>query len=142
MHHPDAFVAEGLQMILPIVSQLIQPSACQEDQKLALYFACDILDHLGEKGVPHWPVFLEAMLNCITHKEGELRQPACYGTALAARHAAFAPYAEPIAARLGEMISQTRSQKKTKKGKQAQCAADNALSALSQILQSHEQAVA
>merc|ERR1719482_2221488 len=40
------------------------------------------------------------------------------------------------------MISQTRSQKKTKKGKQAQSSADAALLALSQILQSHPQAVA
>merc|ERR1719217_1571574 len=100
------------------------------------------MEHLGEKAVAHWPAFLEALLNCITHKAGEIRQPACFGTAHAARHAAFAPYAEPIAGRLGEMISQTRSQKKSKKGKQAQSAADNALSALSQILQSHPQAVA
>merc|ERR1719160_856706 len=109
-HHPDIFIAEGLQAYLALVEKLMQSSmqitndAQVEDRKLALFVICDFLEHLGEKSVPFWPKFIEPLLGCIVHEKHELRQPACYGASLAAKQPAFAQYAPEVAAKLREII--------------------------------------
>eukprot|EP00746_Dinoflagellata_sp_MGD_P162698 gnl/MRDRNA2_/MRDRNA2_90374_c0_seq1.p1 gnl/MRDRNA2_/MRDRNA2_90374_c0~~gnl/MRDRNA2_/MRDRNA2_90374_c0_seq1.p1 ORF type:complete len:1144 (-),score=262.67 gnl/MRDRNA2_/MRDRNA2_90374_c0_seq1:112-3543(-) len=144
-HHPDIFIAEGLQAYLILVDQLMQRSmqittdSQLEDRKLALFVICDLLEHLGEKVVPHWPKFIEHLLSCIVHEKQELRQPACYGTSLAAKQAAFGKYATEVATKLSEIIIAARQGKqKKKKDKPVQACADNAVTALAEILMNHQ----
>jgi hypothetical protein len=144
-HHPDIFIAEGLQAYLTLVDQLIQRSmqitteSQLEDRKLAVFVICDFLEHLGEKAVPHWPKFIEHLLGCIVHEKQELRQPACYGASLAAKQAEFAPYATEVAKKLSEIIIAARQGKKKKKSdRPVQACADNAVSALAEILLNHQ----
>jgi hypothetical protein len=148
-HHPDLFIAEGFQAYIQLVEQLISQSKQTstdsqiEDRKLALYVICDFLEHLGDKAVPHWPRFIEHMLGCLVHENQNIKQPACYGTALAAKQAAFAQYAPQVAEQLGKIIIDARQGKKKKKSdRPVQSCADNAVTALGEILLSHSNAVA
>lgn len=142
-NHQDIFIAEGLQPYVQLVQKLIQPTAQLEDRKLAIFVVCDMLEHLGEKVVPQWPCFLEHMLNCIAHEKTELRQPACYGASIAAKQQAFAPFASVVAMQLGQVITAARGgKKKQKSDRPVQAAADNAVTALGNILQTHPQSVA
>jgi len=141
-HHADIFAAELLQPYLACVQKLIAPSACEEDRKLALFVACDFLEHLGTKITPHWPAFLPQLVENIAHQSTELRQPACYGVSLAAKDPAFAPMALDVANKLAQLVTSTRSRPKKKSEKPAQAAADNALSALVELLSSHQASLA
>jgi len=140
-HHPDAFVAEGLASYLALVQKLAQPSASVDDRKLALFVACDFLDHLGSRIIAQWPQFLPQMLEDVLHPDAELRQPACYGLSLAAKDQAFAPLAAEAAGKLAEVVTQSRKREKKKSERVTQACADNALSALAQLLLSHQAAL-
>lgn len=141
-HHPDLFVADCLPNYLELVQKLIVKTALIEDRKLAFFVACDFLEHLGPRVTAHWPGFLPQLLEDIVNENAELRHPACYGASLAAANPAFAPMAAEVAAKLAELISSTRAQAKKKSGKPAQAAADNALSALIELLLKHQPALA
>merc|ERR1719343_1520222 len=82
------------------------------------------------------------MLQDVLHQSPAIHQPACYGASLAARDAAFAQFATAAATSLSQLITQTRSAAKKKSDKPAQACADNALSALAEILMTHQQTVA
>merc|ERR1712194_241812 len=81
-----------------------------------------------------WPQFIPQLLQDVQHQTPEIRQPACYGISLAAKQPAFAECAAAAAESL--------AQAKKNSNKPAQGAADNALSALAEILLHHQQAVA
>merc|ERR1712113_759516 len=100
-----------------------------------------LLDHLGNKVVPHWPVFLPQMLQDITNPATELRMPACFGVSLAAKDPAFSQFAAETAKTLAEVVSQSRGREKKKSEKPAQAAADNAVSAIVEILLNHSAAL-
>jgi len=140
--HADAFMAECLNLALQLVAQFIQPNTRWEDHRLALFIACDMLDHLRERVTQHWPQFMPQMLQDVLHQSAAIRQPACYGASLAAREAAFAQFATAAATSLSQLVTQTRGAAKKKSDKPAQACADNALSALAQILMTHQQTVA
>jgi len=140
--HADLFMQHCIGPAMQLVTTFIQPSVRFEDRRLALFVVCDMLESLREKIVSQWPQFLPQMLQDVLHQSPGLRQPACYGTSLAAREGAFAPYALAAAQTLSQMITETRSAAKKKSQKPAQACADNALSALAEILTTHQQAVA
>jgi len=141
-HHADAFMAECLNPALQLVAQFIQPNIRWEDHRLALFIVCDMLDHLGGRVTSHWPQFMPQMLQDVLHQSPAIRQPACYGASLAAKDAAFAPFATAAATSLSQLVTQTRGAAKKKSDKPAQACADNALSALAEILMTHQQTVA
>merc|ERR1712032_1466482 len=91
-HNPDAFVAEGLGIYLPLVQRLIQPSVNADDRRLAIILAQSFLEHLGEKVVAQWDTFLPQILQGICDKEAEFRGASCYAVSLAARQQAFGPF--------------------------------------------------
>merc|ERR1712032_1044134 len=136
-HNPDAFVAEGLLIYLPLVQRLIQPSVNADDRRLAIILAQSFLEHLGEKVVAQWNTFLPQILQGICDKEAEFRGASCYAVSLAARQQAFGPFVVETAARLKDLIEQTRSLSKKKSDVVAQTAADNAVSALMELLMNH-----
>lgn len=139
-HHADVYASTCLPLCMQLVAQFIQPTVKWEDHRLALFVVCDMLLHLRERVTSHWPQFLPQLLQDVTHQMPALRQPACYGTSLAAREPAFASFAQEAAKSLSEVVSQTRSAKK-KSDKPAQACADNALTALVQILRSHPETI-
>merc|ERR1712217_658973 len=140
-HHADIFMAEVLQQCLPLAQQLIQPSVALEDRRLGMFIACDMLKHLGSRVTAQWPQFMPQMLQDVLHPTPELRQPACYGVSLAAADPAFSSFAQATATNLVQVITEARSRAKKKSEKPAQACADNALSALVEILRCHQQAV-
>merc|ERR1740121_1008584 len=83
------------------------------------------------------------LLQDVTHELAKLRQPACYGASLAARQPEFSAFAVQAAKSLSDVVSHTRSAKKKKKksDREAQAVADNALTALAQILVTHSDAL-
>jgi len=141
-HHPDMMMAEGVPQLIPLVQKLIQPAVEMEDRKIAVFIACDMLEHLGVRIVPHWEQFLSILLQDVMHKSPEIRQPACYGASLAAREPAFAALAPEVAQKLSEVVTSSRGRAKKKSEKPVQACADNALTAIMEILTHHQAAVA
>uniref|UniRef100_A0A7S2KBP1 TOG domain-containing protein n=1 Tax=Zooxanthella nutricula TaxID=1333877 RepID=A0A7S2KBP1_9DINO len=141
-HHAPFFMSECLMLCMELVNRFIQPSVRWEDHRLALFVCCDMLEHLGTGVTPHWQQFLPAMLQDVLHQSAAIRQPACYGASLAAKDPAFGPMAKAAAASLSQLVVQARTTAKKKSGKPDQACADNALSALAEILVTHHQAIA
>lgn len=140
-HHADIFIAESFSDYLTLVVQWVQPGSAKEDRQLALFVICDFLEHLGDKVVAQWPQFVPKLVEDILHPDADLRQPACYGVSLAAKLQAFAPLALDAANKLSQVVTQSRQRTKKKSEKVAQACADNALSALVEILLAHPQAI-
>merc|ERR1719284_1687760 len=84
---------------------------------------------------------MPSLLEDVHHQNAEIRQPACYGASLAAKDPAFAPLAVQAGQKLAEVVTQSRARSKKKSEKVAQACADNALSALVEILLNHGAAV-
>mmetsp|Transcript_65759 Transcript_65759/g.140684 ORF Transcript_65759/g.140684 Transcript_65759/m.140684 type:complete len:1127 (+) Transcript_65759:110-3490(+) len=139
-HHPDLFVAaaNGFPTYAEMSTRLLQTGVNPEDRKLSLFLICDFLEHLGGRVVAQWPQFLPGLLEDILHQSAELRQPACYGASLAAKDPAFAPLATGAASKLAQVVTETRARAKKKSEKIAQACADNALSALGEIVMNHQ----
>jgi len=133
-HHPESFMMQGLPTYLLILQKLSDQTGKTKDQELSLSMACDLLENLGDRITPHWPRFLPALLRGLADPLAELRQPACYGVSLAARNPAFASLAAETAAQLAEVVTQVRARGKKKSDSLIQSCADNALSALVEIL--------
>jgi len=140
-HHGGIFMTECFAVCMQLVQQFIPPTVRWEDRRLAIFLACDMLEHLRESVVPHWQHFMPQLVQDVVHQSPAIRQPACYGVALAAREAAFVALAAEAAAALSELVTRTRGTAKKKSEKPAQACADNALSALGEILSSHSHAV-
>jgi len=141
-HHADIFMAECLSLCMQLVAQFIPTTSRWEDRRLAIFVCCDMLEHLGARITPQWPQFMPQMLQDVLHQSPAIRQPACYGTSLAAKDPAFAPMAQSAASSLSQLVKQTRSGSKKKSERPAQACADNALSALAEIAMTHQQTVA
>mmetsp|Transcript_70822 Transcript_70822/g.122647 ORF Transcript_70822/g.122647 Transcript_70822/m.122647 type:complete len:1132 (-) Transcript_70822:180-3575(-) len=141
-HHPDMFVQLGLSDYLQMVQKFIVPGAPQEDRKLAMFVVCDFLQHLGPRVTQHWEQFMPAMLQDVQHSATDIRQPACYGISLAAKQAAFAPIAQDAATKLSEVVTKSRALPKKTSSRPHQACADNALTAILNILLTHKAVVA
>lgn len=138
-HHADAMVASQMQQILALVAQMFSTT---DDTRLGLFVVCDMLEHLQTRITTFWPQFMPQLLQGIMHPSAELRQPACYGASLAAKDPAFAPAAAETMGKLAEVVASTRQRAKKKSEKPAQACADNALSAMLEILRNHKAALA
>eukprot|EP00927_Polykrikos_kofoidii_P065243 TRINITY_DN61025_c0_g1_i1.p1 TRINITY_DN61025_c0_g1~~TRINITY_DN61025_c0_g1_i1.p1 ORF type:complete len:1124 (+),score=179.06 TRINITY_DN61025_c0_g1_i1:84-3455(+) len=137
-NHQDLFVAEGLPLFTALVQELLQPSRPVGDRRLGLYVVSSLCEHLGEKVVDRWSIFLPQVLTYIVCDDFDLQSPACYAASFIARQPLFASHASETACRLAEVVGRARSRVKKKSNKLAQMAADNALSALLEVLLHHE----
>mmetsp|Transcript_3841 Transcript_3841/g.8953 ORF Transcript_3841/g.8953 Transcript_3841/m.8953 type:complete len:518 (+) Transcript_3841:1415-2968(+) len=142
MQHPGVFLVEGLPLCWPILQGLLQPSSAVVDRRLGLYMASSLCQHVGEQVVPYWPGFMPQVLQDIQCQHAELRSPACYAASFAARQVSFAIHAMETAQRLAQVVVEARARVKSKSARTAQMAADNALSALLEILLHHEATLA
>jgi HEAT repeat protein len=136
-HHPDIFAQEALQPCLALVQTFLPPSVDEMDRLLALLLVGNMLNRLGPRVTSQWPQFLPQILKDITNHSDDMRQPACWCISCAAKDPAFAEFALETSLRLAELVSQTRKLAKKKSFKPAQACADNALSALIEILLNH-----
>eukprot|EP00929_Paragymnodinium_shiwhaense_P000644 TRINITY_DN100890_c0_g1_i1.p1 TRINITY_DN100890_c0_g1~~TRINITY_DN100890_c0_g1_i1.p1 ORF type:complete len:1112 (-),score=403.40 TRINITY_DN100890_c0_g1_i1:307-3642(-) len=141
MHHPDLFVQGVLPKAMLALQNFLQ-STDATDTRLAYFLACDMLEHLQGRITGQWPQFMPQLLQGIVNADTNLRQPACYGASLAAKEPAFAPLAAETASKLAEVITQSRSRTKKKSERPAQACADNALSALMEVMRCHSATVA
>jgi hypothetical protein len=142
MENYTEFYAES--QIAPTMELLTTLFSCSDkkDNKLGLFVACDMVKFLQQRVTAHWPKFMPAMLNCATHPDPDLRQPALYGLSQAAKNPAFAEVAVDTAGKMISVIQQSRSRAKKKSEKHSQACADNALSALLEIMQNHQAVLA
>lgn len=141
-HHPDEYMQNGLELTLPLVKQLIQANVAVEDRKLAVFLSCDYLAHLNTRLTSQWPQFMPQLMQDVIHESADIRQPACYAMSLAAKNPAFAEVALAAAKNLAQVVTTSRGRAKKKSEKPAQAAADNAESALIEILMNQSAAVA
>jgi len=141
-HHQDIFAATFLPRCMPIVQQLVQPSMPESRRKLAIFLACDMLEHLETRITAQWPQFLPQVIADIVSPSPEIRQPACYALALAAKNPAFAQFAVETSQTLMKVVTDARARAKKKSERPAQAVADNALSAIAEILLHHQPTVA
>mmetsp|Transcript_946 Transcript_946/g.2665 ORF Transcript_946/g.2665 Transcript_946/m.2665 type:complete len:1113 (-) Transcript_946:255-3593(-) len=133
-HHPEEYMAQLLGISLPLVQKLIQPTVAVEDRKMAVFLACDYLAHLETRVTSQWPLFMPQLMQDVIHESADIRQPACYAMSLAAKNPAFAEVALDAARKLAQVVTTSRQRAKKKTEKPAQAAADNAESALIEIL--------
>lgn len=139
-HHPEIFMTCGLPSFLNLVEHLKQTKN-KADRKLLLCVACEFLENLGTRVVPHWEKFMPIVLEDVLCPDPLIRQNACFAISVAAQEAAFAPVACETAKKLQQVVTQSRGRAKKKSEKPAQSCADNALSGLRAILQSHKEAL-
>lgn len=137
-HHPDLLVACGLQPFWDLIANLKQ-SSHKEDRKMILFMACSFVHYLKERVVADWEKFMPIVLEDILAKDPRRRQPACYAISLAGAQPAFAAVAVDTASKLQQLITESRGRAKKKSEKLSQAAADNALSGLVAVLQTHSQ---
>ena len=134
--HKPVFVQVGMPMFNQLIAKLILPTCNVQDRSLALYVACDSLEHLGSASVSSWPLFMDQLFAAVTDPEIQLRQAACYGVNVASRIPEFASVAPQAAQRLLMTIEQPNARSKTNL-----VATENALAALGHVCEKHETAL-
>lgn len=143
-HHPDFFMTQCFATYLPVAEQLLQPTANDSDRQLAAQLGANICEHLDERAVSHWPTFVRLIVPQLLenmHAENpDVRGTACYAISMAARSSAFATQAGVAAQRATQVVTEARSRANKKSDKEAQCAADNAVSVMLEILEHHPSA--
>jgi len=95
---------------------------------LALFLACDILQHLKERSTPQWEVMMPAIFSAMTQEDADLRIPAAYAINLASSIPAFAQAAPEAVNKLRAIL--TAPTPKKRREEKAKIALDNAVAAM------------
>merc|ERR1712037_650652 len=106
----------------------------ESKRKIAIFFACDMLQHLETRITAQWPQFLPQVIADIVNPSTDIRQPACYAVALAAKNPAFAQFAMETSQTLMKVVTDARARAKKKSERPAQ--------AIAEILLHHQPTVA
>ena len=134
--HKAVFLQVGMPLFNQLISRLILPTCNVHDRALALYVACDYLEHLMSDSVSAWPLFMDAIFTAITDPEIQLRQAACYGVNVASRIPEFSSVAQQAVQRLLMTIEQPNARSKVNL-----MATENAVAALGHVCEKHEAAL-
>jgi hypothetical protein len=134
--HKPVFVQVGMPMFNQLIAKLIPPTNTVPDKSLALYVACDYLEHLASDSVSAWPLFIEQLFTCVTDPNVQLRQAACYGVNVASRIPEFSTVATQAVQRLLMTIEQPNA-----KSEDNIMATENAVAALGHVCEKHEAAL-
>merc|ERR1719168_476904 len=118
---------EFCQCLPECASRMKQWLSVKQHRTLALFLACDLIQHLKEHSEQTWPVFMPAVFECLAEKDGDVRTPAAYAIALAAPLPKFGEAAAEAFRRLAQILSGPAPKKKDESGKVAM---DNCVSAL------------
>jgi len=98
-----------------------------QHKTLALFLACDMLQHLKEYSAPAWPVFMDPVFQALVDKNPDVRIPAAYAISLAAPIPQFSEAAPRAFQALAQLLSAPAPKKKDE---QAKVALDNCVSAM------------
>lgn len=100
----------------------------KQNATLALFLACDLLQHLKDKSQPLWPLMMPAIFEALTNSEADIRIPAAYAINLAAPITAFGEAATEAHTRLASILAAPAPKKRREE--KAKVALDNAVAAM------------
>eukprot|EP00406_Dinophysis_acuminata_P044477 CAMPEP_0179310970 /NCGR_PEP_ID=MMETSP0797-20121207/52443_1 /TAXON_ID=47934 /ORGANISM="Dinophysis acuminata, Strain DAEP01" /LENGTH=1117 /DNA_ID=CAMNT_0021020725 /DNA_START=60 /DNA_END=3413 /DNA_ORIENTATION=- len=123
----EAAPQEFLQCLPECSRRIGQWLTTKENRVLALFLACDLLEHLKEHSEPAWPVFMPAVFQALGDADAEVRTPAAFAVSLAAPLAKFGEAAPEAFKVLATLVSGPAPKKRETSGKLAM---DNCVSAL------------
>jgi len=118
---------EFLQCLPECTKRMTMWLSVKERRTLALFLACDLIEHLKDQSTPAWPVFMPHVMTCLTDTEADVRIPASYAVSLAAPLASFAEAAPQAFQALGKIL---QSPAPKKSDTQAKVAMDNCVQAM------------
>lgn len=119
--------AEFMQC-LPKCGECITAWIQQKKHKvLALYLACDLVQHLKEQSQSLWPIFMPEVFKGLSDEDADVRIAAAYAINLAAPLPIFAEAAPQAFKSLAQIVTTAKPKKRDEKGK---LALDNAVAAL------------
>jgi len=121
---PDQFV----QLLPHCETKMNDWLSQKQNATLALFLACDLLQHLKDKSTPVWKTMMPAIFKALTEAEADLRIPAAYAINLASPIPAFNEAAGE-AVRVLQQILNAPAPKKRREEK-AKVALDNAVAAM------------
>jgi len=119
---------QDFMQCLPVCGQKIEQWLSTKQHKtLALFLACDLIQHLKENSESVWPTFMPAVFQALQDSDPDVRTPAAYAINLASPLAKFDEAAPSAFKFLGQIVGGPAPKKRDDKGK---VALDNAVSAL------------
>lgn len=131
----QAFLQSCIAPVQELMGRLLA-SKEEGDALLGVWIGCDFAEHLGEAGVPYWPIFMHALMDGLGHKDPDLRQACAYGLGRAAAAPSFAQHAVGAASRLAHALQDPKATKKKNR-----LATDNAAAALGMLASRHGAAI-
>jgi len=120
---PDEF----MQCLGPCAERITTWLAGGKNKTLALYLACDLLEHLKERSESVWPVFMPEVFRCLRETDPEARTAAAYAVNLAAPLPRFGEAVPEAFRLLAQIVGGPTPKKRDQKGLIAH---DNAVAAL------------
>jgi len=100
----------------------------KQNATLALFLACDLLQHLKEASQKLWPFMFPAIFGALTDADPDIRIPAAYAINLAAPIPAFSAAAGEAAGKLAAILNAPAPKKRREE--KAKVALDNAVAAM------------
>eukprot|EP01098_Paradermamoeba_levis_P002004 TRINITY_DN1231_c0_g1_i1.p1 TRINITY_DN1231_c0_g1~~TRINITY_DN1231_c0_g1_i1.p1 ORF type:complete len:598 (-),score=208.41 TRINITY_DN1231_c0_g1_i1:166-1929(-) len=73
------------QHLLPFALSFLAPGRRAHDRQIAICIFDDLVEHLGEPSLPHFPHFLPTVVNYLTDTDPGVRQAAVYGVGVVAQ---------------------------------------------------------
>jgi hypothetical protein len=131
--HKPVFLQVAMPMFNQLIGNLITPTNNIQDRSLALYVACDYLEHLASDSVSAWPLFMDHLFTAVTDANAQLRQAACYGINVASRIPEFCNVATQAVQRLMMTIDMPNA-----RSEDNVMATENAVAALGHVCEKHE----
>eukprot|EP00747_Dinoflagellata_sp_TGD_P163549 gnl/TRDRNA2_/TRDRNA2_182325_c0_seq1.p1 gnl/TRDRNA2_/TRDRNA2_182325_c0~~gnl/TRDRNA2_/TRDRNA2_182325_c0_seq1.p1 ORF type:complete len:1131 (+),score=275.97 gnl/TRDRNA2_/TRDRNA2_182325_c0_seq1:73-3393(+) len=130
---PEAFTSQVWPTLQPLMQDWLALKGGKAGVRrvLGLHLAVDLCDHLKEKAVPIWPVFMDSVLEAVEVKDADERNAGAFAVNLAAEVSAFGPaYGARAYGALGRSLQTIKVKKNDEDGQRAQ---DNTVAALAQL---------
>ncbi|CAD7953911.1 unnamed protein product [Amoebophrya sp. A25] len=150
--NPDFYTQNLLGRTDAVIKTLLDPSKIassvqakdrqvivNKNKILAYYIACDICEHLRERGTSMWPSFLEKLFADLQNVDYEVRHAASYFVYLAATVPGFEQYSENALTKMVHVLQSPTDFGKGAQSKYASCddikvAEDNLIAAVFALL--------
>jgi len=121
---PAAFA----QMLPHCEAKMKEWLSVKQNSTLALFLACDLLQHLKEQSNPLWSFMFPAIFAALKNEDADLRIPAAYAINLAAPIPSFSEAAGEATKIISEILSAPAPRKRREE--KAKVALDNAVAAM------------
>lgn len=130
--NPEVFVSHSWPTLQALLQEWLGPNG----DIVGLHFASELCEHLGERAVPIWPIFMEKVISAIcVEGSADARHISAFTVLLAAQVPAFGPqYSAATYVALAQNLQKFKAKKSDEEGQRA---GDNAVAALVQLCISH-----